>query len=95
MTTVGTPWGRARVVEEVVVPQRAGAKRFSTRLELLDGEDTGRLVRVSYATSGAVRRGPVTLREQDLTKLAVLLDRTPDLRDALARATKGGSMRTT
>ena len=84
-TTTATPWGPTTVVEELVLPQRAGAKRFATRVELLEGDESGRLVRFSYTTGGAVRRGPVTLRERDLAKLASLLGRTPQLHAALAQ----------
>ena len=89
-TTVVGPQGVA-VVEELVLPQRAGAKRFATRVELLDGE-SGRLVRFSYTTGGAVRRGPVTLRERDLAKLAPLLERTPQLCAALSRLATEAAM---
>ena len=51
------------------MPQRAGDKRFTTRVELLETAGGDRLVRFSYAASGALRRGPVTLRERDLAKL--------------------------
>lgn len=80
MTTVTTPWGKATTVEEVAVPQRAGEKRFTTRVELLETAGGERLVRFSYATAGTGRRGPVTLRERDLAKLGVVLQRAPDLR---------------
>jgi hypothetical protein len=83
MATVTTPWGRATTVEEVSVPQRAGDRRFTTRVELLESADGDRLVRFSYATSGTARRGPVTLRERDLAKLRIALERSPDLRRAL------------
>ena len=86
MATVTTPWGRATTVEEVSVPQRAGDRRFTTRIELLESADGDRLVRFSYATSGTARRGPVTLRERDLAKLRVALERSPDLRRALEEA---------
>ncbi len=86
MATVTTPWGRATTVEEVSVPQRAGDRRFTTRVELLESADGDRLVRFSYATSGTARRGPVTLRERDLAKLRVALERSPDLRRALGEA---------
>ena len=79
MTTVTTPWGKATSVEEVTVPQRAGERRFTTRVELLESEGGERLVRFSYATAGSVRRGPVTLRERDLAKLGSVLGRAPEL----------------
>jgi len=83
MATVTTPWGKARSIEEVSVPQRAGEKRFTTKVELLETGAGERLVRFSYATDGASRRGPVTLRERDLAKLRSVLERTPELREAL------------
>jgi hypothetical protein len=86
MTTVTTPWGRATTLEEVSVAQRAGDRRFTTRIELLESADGDRLVRFSYATSGTARRGPVTLRVRDLAKLRAALQRSPDLRRALGEA---------
>jgi hypothetical protein len=86
MATVTTPWGRATTLEEVSVAQRAGDRRFTTRVELLQSADGDRLVRFSYATSGTARRGPVTLRERDLAKLRAALERSPDLRRALGEA---------
>ena len=83
MATVTTPWGKAKTIEEVSVLQRAGEKRFMTRVELLETGAGERLVRFSYATDGASRRGPVTLRERDLAKLRSVLERTPELRQAL------------
>ncbi len=79
MTTAATPWGKATSVEAVSVPQRAGDRRFTTRVELLETTDGERLVRFSYATDGTGRRGPVTLRERDLAKLRVALQRAPTL----------------
>ena len=52
MATVTTPWGKATSVEEVAVPQRAGEKRFATRVELLETAGGERLVRFSYASDG-------------------------------------------
>ena len=77
-----TPWGTASVVDEVRVPQRAGDKRFASVVQLLEtgGE---RLVRFSYTTGGAVRRGPVTLRARDLERLRAELDKHPELAAAL------------
>ena len=83
VATVTTPWGKARAIEEVSVPQRAGEKRFTTKVELLETVAGERLVRFSYATDGASRRGPVTLRERDLAKLRAVLERAPELRQAL------------
>jgi hypothetical protein len=80
---VTTPWGKATSLEEVGVPQRAGEKRFTTRVELLVTTAGERLVRFSYATDGTSRRGPVTLRERDLAKLGAVLERAPELRRVL------------
>jgi hypothetical protein len=74
-----TPWGPASVVERVALPQRAGEKRFSSLLELLETPRGERLVRFAYSTDGVVRRGPVTLRERDLERLRFELERRPAL----------------
>ncbi len=84
MATVTTPWGKATSVETVSLPQRSGERRFTTRVELLAGDAGERLVRFSYATDGTSRRGPVTLRERDLAKLRVALERTTELGRVLA-----------
>jgi hypothetical protein len=76
---VTTAFGRASVVEEVTLPQRAGAKRFSSIVQLLEGPRGERLVRVAYATGGSARRGPVTLRTQDIERLRAALAERPQL----------------
>jgi hypothetical protein len=80
--TSATPWGPATVVDELSIQQRAGEKRFSSVVQLLEvgGE---RLVRFSYATSGAARRGPVTLRARDLERLRSELAKHRELADTL------------
>jgi hypothetical protein len=80
--TSATPWGAATVVDELSLQQRAGDKRFASVVQLLDvgGEQ---LVRFSYTTGGAMRRGPVTLRARDLERLRAELAKHPDLADAL------------
>jgi hypothetical protein len=83
MATATTPWGKAACIEEISVQQRAGERRFATRVELLESSGGERLVRFSYATDGTARRGPVTLRERDLTKLREALARTTELRRLL------------
>ena len=84
-TTITTPWGKAAAVEQVCVAQRAGERRFATVVELLETADGERLVRFAYTTGGSVRRGPVTLRARDLERMQTLLERTPELREALGR----------
>jgi hypothetical protein len=83
-TTITTPWGKASALEQVSVAQRAGERRFATIVELLETADGERLVRFAYSTEGSARRGPVTLRAKDLERMHKLLERTPELREALA-----------
>ena len=68
-TKVETAWGAATVVDEVVVPQRAGERRFSALVQLLEGGKGERLIRFAYTTDGRARRGPVTFRARDLERL--------------------------
>ena len=84
-TTTTTPWGRAVAVEQVSVAQRAGERGFATVVELLETTDGERLVRFAYTTGGSARRGPVTLRTKDLERMLKLLERTPELREALGQ----------
>ena len=84
-TSISTPWGTASTVEQVSVAQRAGERRFSTVVELLETDSGERLVRFSYTTDGSARRGPVTLRAKDVARMQKLLERTPQLREALGR----------
>jgi hypothetical protein len=82
-----TAWGETTVVEEIAVQQRAGAKRFTSLVQLLENGKGERLVRFAYATDGVVRRGPVTLRAADLSKLRESLRTSPGLAEALGMAT--------
>lgn len=70
-------------LEEVRVAQRAGERRFATVVQLLETAGGERLVRFAYTTDGSVRRGPVTLRGKDVERMQKLLERTPELREAL------------
>ena len=83
VTSAATPWGVASVIEEVAVPQRAGEKRFSVIVQLLETHEGERLVRFAYATEGSARRGPVTMRARDLERLRTALERAPVLGEAL------------
>jgi hypothetical protein len=89
MKTITTPWGKATEVEQVSVAQRAGEKRFSTVVQLLETPGGERLVRFAYTTGGSARRGPVTLRAKDLERMQRLLERTPELKGALGRGAAG------
>ena len=84
-TTVktATPWGAASVVEEVTLRQRAGDKSFASVVQLLEGPKGEQLVRFSYSTGGATRRGPVTLRGRDLERLRAALADAPALKEVL------------
>jgi hypothetical protein len=86
MTKTATPFGPATLVERVTLPQKAGDKKFSSILELLETDRGDRLVRVAYSTGGAVRRGPVTLRARDLDRLRDALAKTPELAELLGGA---------
>jgi hypothetical protein len=80
---IATPWGKAALVDEVRVQQRAGDKRFSSLVQLLQSEDGELLVRFAYATGGAARRGPVTLRARDLERLRAAIRERPELTEVL------------
>ncbi|MEX2211833.1 MAG: hypothetical protein WD689_08750 [Gaiellaceae bacterium] len=83
MAKTATPWGKAELVERVTLKQRAGDKSFASVVELLETDRGERLVRIAYATNGTNRRGPVTLRRQDVEKLRVALGEHPALAEAL------------
>jgi len=78
-----TPWGKATLVEELTLAQRAGDKRFSSVVQLLEGDRGERFVRFAYSTGGTARRGPVTLRLRDLERLREALATRPALAAAL------------
>jgi hypothetical protein len=80
---VTTPWGKATIVEELRVDQRAGDRRFATFVQLLEDEKGGELVRFAYSTDGTARRGPVTFRGRDVERLRVALANRPRLAAAL------------
>jgi hypothetical protein len=83
MKKTATPWGPATMVERLALPQRAGDKRFSSVVELLEDGRGERFVRFAYSTDGTARRGPVTLRARDVERLRVALEKTPELAEAL------------
>ena len=83
MATAATPWGPAELVEELTLAQRAGGKRFSSLVQLLEAPGGECFVRFAYATSGTARRGPVTLRARDLERLRAALAERPRLAEAL------------
>ena len=82
-TKAATPWGPARLVEELRLPQQSGEKRFASLVQLLENGKGERLVRFAYATDGVARRGPVTLRLRDVERLRAALPKHPGLAEAL------------
>jgi hypothetical protein len=78
-----TPWGAAKLIDELTLPQRAGEKRFASVVQLLEAPRGERLVRFAYSTGGTARRGPVTLRLRDLERLRAALAEHPDLSEVL------------
>jgi hypothetical protein len=82
-TDVTTPWGRASILDELSLEQRAGVKRFSSLVQLLEGAKGERFVRFAYSSDGVGRRGPVTLRARDLDRLREALGNHPALAEAL------------
>jgi len=80
---VATPWGRATLVEQVTVAQRAGDRRFSALVQLLEAASGERLVRFAYATDRTARRGPVTMRARDVVRLRAALAEQPELSEVL------------
>jgi hypothetical protein len=69
MADITTAWGKATLVEEVRLRQRAGEKQFASLVQLLEDARGNRFVRFAYTTDGVTRRGPVTLRGTDLERL--------------------------
>jgi hypothetical protein len=82
-TKTATPWGQADLVEELIVRQQAGDKRFQSVVQLLETSKGERLVRFAYSTDGTNRRGPVTLRQRDVARLRTALSQHPALAEAL------------
>jgi hypothetical protein len=80
--TTATPWGAAKTLEQLTLPQRAGEKRFASIIQLLETDKGERLVRFAYTTGGVARRGPVTLRLKDLERLRAALSEHPELAQA-------------
>ena len=89
-TRAETAWGAAAIVDELVLPQAAGEKRFAAVVQLLADGDGSRYVRFAYTTDGVARRGPVTFREEDLARLGTELGGHPELAGALGPALPSG-----
>jgi hypothetical protein len=78
-----TPWGQAELVEELIIRQQSGDKRFASIVQLLETRGGELLVRFAYSTEGTARRGPVTFRERDLERLRAGLAQRPRLQEVL------------
>lgn len=78
------------MVDEVTLPQSAGEKQFASIVQLLAGRDGARYVRFAYTTDGKARRGPVTLRAEDVARLGDSLAQHADLAGALSLVRSGG-----
>lgn len=79
-----TPWGKANVVEEVTIPQKGTHDReFAAVIQFLEDERGEGMVRFSYSTEASVRRGPLTVRLSELSKLKKALAKKPRLHRAL------------
>ena len=83
MAKASTPWGAATVVEELVMNQQAGGRRFGSLVQLLEAAIVDRLVRFAYSTGCTARRRAVTFRARDLERLRAALDQHPGLKEAL------------
>ena len=83
LTRIATPWGRARLLDQVAIAQSVGDKRFKSLVELLETDKGELLVRIAYSSDGVARRGPVTLRQKDIAKLHTALAKAPALSDVL------------
>jgi hypothetical protein len=83
MAKAATPWGKATLIEELKLDQRAGDRRFASLVQLLETSSGEKLVRFAYSAGGAVRRGPVTLRARDVERLRDALAEYPRLAGAL------------
>ena len=81
--TAATPWGAAKLLDELTLPQQAGEKRFSSVVQLLEAPSGECLLRFAYSTGGTARRGPVTLRLRDLERLRDALPEHPQLAQVL------------
>jgi hypothetical protein len=94
-TKVTTAWGIATVLDEVTLPQEAAEREFASVIQLLAGVDGERYVRFAYTTDGTARRGPVTLRADDVAQLHQELAAHTELAAALGVpvARKGGRRR--
>lgn len=85
MKTAATPWGKAALLDEVSVLQRAAGRRFSSLVQLLELPSGEHLVRVAYSAGGRARRGPVTLRARDIERLREELREHAELRRLLVQ----------
>src|SRR5256885_13716077 len=60
MAKAATPWGPAELVEELTLAQRAGGKRFSSLVQLLEAPGGERLLRLAHSAHRTAPRGAPT-----------------------------------
>jgi hypothetical protein len=58
MPDITTAWGKATLVDEVKLQQKAGDKRFASLVQLLEDEKGKRLVRFATRPTGLPGAGP-------------------------------------
>jgi hypothetical protein len=86
---VELPWGRATIEQEIAIMGSASGDERQVELGIAwlrgVGDDGGDMLRFFYRVNGRVMRGPLTLREDELTRLAAALAAAPELRALVRR----------
>jgi hypothetical protein len=77
---VQLPWGRATVEEEATISAGASERVLELGVARLSGVDGEQLLRFFYRSEGRTRRGPLTLRADEIAALALELRKQPELR---------------
>src|SRR3954452_13182548 len=77
MAKTATPWGPAELVEELILAQRAGEKRFSSVVQLLEAPGGERLVRFAFTTGGPAPPGAGAPRGQRRVRFAYTTGGSP------------------
>ena len=79
MDTTSTPWGKATVVEEVVLDQQIEERRHDALVQLLELPDGSQALRFSARRQGAKRLTCLSLRADEVERLSEALLDTPRL----------------
>jgi hypothetical protein len=83
MDTTKTPWGKAMVLEEVLVEQQIEERDHEALVQLLELQDGGHAVRFAARRRGAGRLTCLTLRGEELEGVADALADAPRLAEVL------------